>query len=99
MVDAARIACHGHCGRRRLRHRSPVWKAQNDVRRVSPNKSWEGYVGGIITAVLLTPLVALFWHVMAPAITIERAALAGFIVALIAPLGDFGESMLNANST
>jgi phosphatidate cytidylyltransferase len=62
--------------------------------RVSPNKSWEGYVGGIITAVLLTPLIALFWHVMAPAITIERAALAGFIVALVAPMGDFGESML-----
>jgi len=80
--DAGAYAIGGHFGKHKM------------MTRVSPNKSWEGYFGGIASAVLLTPVIALFWHVMAPAITIERAALAGFIVALVAPLGDFGESML-----
>jgi len=80
--DAGAYAVGGHFGKHKM------------MTRVSPNKSWEGYLGGIASAVLLTPVIALFWHVMTPAITIQRAALAGLIVALIAPMGDFGESML-----
>jgi phosphatidate cytidylyltransferase len=80
--DAGAYAIGRHFGKHKM------------MTRVSPNKSWEGYLGGIASAVLLTPLIAIFWHVMAPAITLPRAALAGFTLALVAPMGDFGESML-----
>ncbi|HSV86028.1 MAG TPA: CDP-archaeol synthase [Levilinea sp.] len=61
---------------------------------VSPNKTWEGYVGGIITATLLTPLLAALWQLAAPGIRIEIAAVLGFVIAIVSPLGDLGESMI-----
>jgi len=61
---------------------------------VSPKKTWEGYVGGILTAAVLTPLLAWLWQLAAPAIRIETAAVLGVVIAIVAPLGDLGESMI-----
>lgn len=66
-------------------------------KRVSPNKSWEGYVGGIISAALGTMLLALLWNLFSPAITPVKGLLIGIIISSIAPLGDLGESMLKRN--
>jgi len=62
--------------------------------RVSPKKSWEGYLGGILTATLGTALLGWLWHLRAPIITPLKGAMLGFILAALTPLGDLGESML-----
>lgn len=65
--------------------------------RLSPKKTWEGYLGGIIVGVLLTALLAAIWRVGAgldSAITPLRGALVGLVMGIFPTLGDLGESML-----
>lgn len=62
--------------------------------RVSPKKSWEGYIAGIISAVIFNALLAGVWSLRAPQISAFDGALLGLIIGAIAPLGDLGESML-----
>ncbi len=62
--------------------------------RVSPKKTWEGYIGGVIFGTLGTVLLAALWHLRAPAITPMKGLVLGMAVAAISPLGDLGESML-----
>lgn len=65
--------------------------------RLSPKKTWEGYLAGVVTGTLGAALFALVWRLGAgpeSAITFERAALIGFILSAVTPLGDLGESMI-----
>lgn len=65
--------------------------------RLSPKKTWEGFFGGLLTTVLLTPLLTLAWRVWAgpgTAVTPLRGALLGLVLAVLTPLGDLGESMI-----
>ena len=62
-------------------------------RYASPNKSWEGYAGGILFAVVFCPLVAMLWQTKAVDITPLKGLLIGGILSLIGFLGDLGESM------
>ena len=65
--------------------------------RLSPNKTWEGYLGGIIAGVLLTALFAAIWRVGAgpnSAITPLRGALVGLVMGIFPTLADLGESMI-----
>jgi phosphatidate cytidylyltransferase len=65
--------------------------------RLSPKKTWEGYFGGILVGVILTPLLAAIWQVSAgpnSAITPLRGALVGLVMAIVPTLGDLGESMI-----
>lgn len=65
--------------------------------RLSPKKTWEGYLGGIVVGVLLTALLAALWRVGAgpsSAITALRGALVGLVMGIIPTLGDLGESMI-----
>jgi len=61
---------------------------------VSPKKSWEGYLGGILVGTLVAAGFALWFHSFVPAITWQKGFLLGVIVSVICPMGDFGESML-----
>ncbi len=65
--------------------------------RLSPKKTWEGYIAGIITAIIGTTLFAFLWRLPAgpeTAITPLAGALLGLVISIVAPLGDLGESMI-----
>jgi phosphatidate cytidylyltransferase len=65
--------------------------------RLSPNKTWEGYFGGILVAVVLTPLLVVIWQAVTgtnSAITPLRGALMGLVMGIFPTLGDLGESMI-----
>jgi phosphatidate cytidylyltransferase len=62
--------------------------------RLSPKKTWEGYFAGIVFGTAGGALLAALWHLMSPAMTIERGALVGFLMGTLTPLGDLGESMI-----
>ena len=66
--------------------------------RLSPKKSWEGYFGGILSALIITPLLALlyrrFWLPVDTQITLVRAAMIGVVMGILPTLGDLGISML-----
>jgi phosphatidate cytidylyltransferase len=61
---------------------------------VSPKKSWEGYIGGIIVGALGGWGLAALWHNGCTAILPIHGLLLGFAISIVAPLGDFGESMI-----
>ena len=65
--------------------------------RLSPNKTWEGYLAGIVFGPLLTMGFVLLWRFGAgpeSTITLTRALIVCLIVASVAPIGDLGISML-----
>jgi phosphatidate cytidylyltransferase len=65
--------------------------------RLSPKKSWEGFIAGVVFGTLGGALMAVLWRIGAgpqSAITAPRGALLGFVLALLTPLGDLGESMI-----
>jgi phosphatidate cytidylyltransferase len=62
--------------------------------RLSPKKSWEGYLGGIATGILAGILFSILWGLKTPAITIQRGIIAGLVLSVFPTLGDLGESML-----
>ena len=66
------------------------------VPRLSPKKTWEGYIAGIITG----PLIGLAFAALAmtqvqpdAGVTLLRGSVLGFILAVFTPLGDLGASM------
>jgi phosphatidate cytidylyltransferase len=64
--------------------------------RLSPKKSWEGYLGGIPLAILGTAGLAALWGFAAgpgSSITPLRGALTGLVMGVFTILGDLGESM------
>jgi phosphatidate cytidylyltransferase len=57
---------------------------------VSPNKTWEGLVGGALCAVLFSVAIV---HLIHPW-TVGKAAALGIVVAVVSPLGDLSESLV-----
>ena len=94
MADAAGITRRDVC-RCRL-HTSSVGRSVSHkiAPRVSPGKSWEGYLAGILFAIPATGLLATVWAPYSPGLTFSHGALLGCLIAVISPLGDFGESMI-----
>ena len=71
--------------------------------RLSPKKSWEGYIAGIFTSMYVGTLFAyafssLGQQPLAGLITPWQGAMLGLVISVLAPLGDFGESMLKRQS-
>jgi phosphatidate cytidylyltransferase len=65
--------------------------------RLSPKKTWEGYFSGVFFGPLLTLGMVLLWRFGAgtdSTITLLRALIVCLVVAIVAPIGDLGISML-----
>lgn len=63
-------------------------------RRLSPNKTWEGFFGGILFGVTITGVLASLWHLVVPEITLIRGLILGVIMAVFPLFGDLGISMI-----
>jgi phosphatidate cytidylyltransferase len=67
------------------------WRGRHPLApRVSPNKTWEGLIGGTVFAVLASAAITGQVHPWTPA----KAAVLGLVVAVLAPVGDLCESLL-----
>jgi phosphatidate cytidylyltransferase len=62
--------------------------------RLSPKKTWEGYVGGVVGSTLWGALAGALWGLVTPTLTIGRGALLGLVIGLLSVFGDLGESMI-----
>jgi len=58
--------------------------------RVSPRKTWEGFIGGAVLAVVASAAITGQVHPWTPG----KAAVLGLVVAVVAPLGDLCESLV-----
>jgi phosphatidate cytidylyltransferase len=65
--------------------------------RLSPKKTWEGYLGGVVVGSLGAVGLAALWQVWAGpefAISYWQAGLLGLLLSTLTTLGDLGESMI-----
>lgn len=65
--------------------------------RLSPKKTWEGYFSGVLVGSLLTMGFVFLWRFGAgpsSSITLSRALIVCLLIAVVAPIGDLGISML-----
>lgn len=76
--DVGALAVGGWLGRHQL------------APRISPNKTWEGAIGGAVVGIVLSVLIT--GHV-APW-SAGKAAVLGLVVAVVAPIGDLCESLV-----
>ncbi len=62
--------------------------------RLSPKKSWEGYLAGVFTGTLYGGFFAYVYSWLGPLhVTIAQGMLLGFVLSVITTLGDLGESL------
>ncbi|MEK6752780.1 MAG: phosphatidate cytidylyltransferase [Chloroflexota bacterium] len=69
--------------------------------RLSPKKSWEGYVASVFTATITGGFyvyVFITFGNLTSDITIWQGAIMGFLLGALPPLGDLGESMFKRQS-
>jgi phosphatidate cytidylyltransferase len=66
------------------------------TRRLSPNKSWEGYLAGILISIPGTMSLTLLWRALGAGeiVTPLRGAALAAVLATFTILGDLGESMI-----
>lgn len=66
--------------------------------RISPKKSWEGYVAGVFTSILVGAFFSYAFSALGPQplgglVAPLQGGVLGLVIGAIAPLGDLGESM------
>jgi phosphatidate cytidylyltransferase len=69
--------------------------------RLSPKKTWEGFLGGVAGGAAGSALLALLWRLGAGESSLvdwHTAALLGALTGLVGPIGDLGISMLKRES-
>jgi phosphatidate cytidylyltransferase len=73
------------------------WGRRKLAPRLSPGKTWEGYLGGVVLGTLMGALLGSIWALGAgpgSEITLHRGLVMGLLVAVLAPLGDLTVSMV-----
>ena len=63
--------------------------------RLSPKKTWEGYIGGVVVGTFGAALLAILWNLIEPGVmTPLQGGIIGLILSLVTVLGDLGASMV-----
>ena len=63
--------------------------------RLSPKKTWEGYIGGVVVGTLGAALLAFIWNLIEPGVmTPFQGGILGLILSVLTVLGDLGASMV-----
>jgi len=70
------------------------WGKHKMSLRLSPRKTWEGYLGGVLFAVGSGLILSLALRLVLPELGLWEGAVIGFIIALLTPFGDLFISML-----
>ena len=73
------------------------WGRHKMAPALSPGKTWEGYAAGILTGAVFGALLPAFYRIWAPsgsALSSVHGLILGLVIATVAPLGDFGVSMM-----
>jgi phosphatidate cytidylyltransferase len=74
-----------------------AWGKKKLAPRTSPNKTWEGYLAGVLFGTLSSPALLFFYNQAFHAqilISPLQGALLGLAVSVFIPLGDLTESMI-----
>jgi phosphatidate cytidylyltransferase len=74
-----------------------AWGRHKLAPTLSPGKTWEGYLAGVLIGGPLTALLAALWRSQAntgSAISWQHGLILGLIVTVVAPLGDLAISMI-----
>jgi phosphatidate cytidylyltransferase len=71
--------------------------------RLSPKKSWEGYLAGLFTSIIVGAFLAYAFSALGSQplgglVTGVQGAFLGLVIGALAPLGDLGESMMKRQS-
>jgi phosphatidate cytidylyltransferase len=66
-----------------------AWGRHKLAPTLSPGKTWEGYLGGIIVGEVVTVVLASIWH-----LGVVHGLVLGLLIATFAPLGDLAVSMI-----
>lgn len=66
--------------------------------RLSPKKSWEGYIAGVFTSILVGAFFSYAFSALGPQplldlVTPFQGGVLGLVIGALAPIGDLGESM------
>jgi len=61
---------------------------------LSPNKTIEGYIGGVFSAILAGYALGLIANIYAPTITVTASTLIGCITGILSPFGDLSKSII-----
>jgi len=72
------------------------WGRRHLAPRLSPNKTWEGYIGGLLTGTIVGGLLGVLLGISAGSDSVVSGSsglLVGFFVSLLSTLGDLGVSM------
>jgi phosphatidate cytidylyltransferase len=62
--------------------------------RLSPKKSWEGYVGGIVVGIITGIVLSYLWGLVSPVMSLSKGVIVGVVLSVLPTLGDLGESMI-----
>jgi phosphatidate cytidylyltransferase len=64
------------------------WGRHKMVPRLSPNKSWEGYAGGILFGMVSGVLLSFLWHIWMPGMLWWHGLVMGVVISASTILGD-----------
>jgi len=73
-----------------------AWGRHKLAPTLSPGKTWEGYLAGVVIGGLLTALLASLWRVAGAATVVSgiHGLVLGILIGTLAPLGDLAVSMI-----
>jgi phosphatidate cytidylyltransferase len=75
-----------------------AWGRRRMAPRLSPKKSWEGYLGGVLLATVGTPIFLLLFRQFGlpdtPSFSMFNIGLLGLVIGIFPTLGDLGISMI-----